>query len=76
MHANGAKYTGYWKDDKQNGKGVETWPDGAKYDGEYVDGKKHEKGYIHFLHLTGFHHYHISFLFLSIFHLIFFFFSF
>ena len=44
MHANGAKYTGYWKDDKQNGKGVETWPDGAKYDGEYVEGKKHGKG--------------------------------
>ena len=46
MHANGAKYTGHWKDDKQNGKGVETWPDGAKYDGEYVEGKKHGKGQI------------------------------
>jgi hypothetical protein len=36
----GAKYLGEWYEDKQNGKGIETWPDGAKYEGEYQNGKK------------------------------------
>ena len=39
-HANGAKYKGQWKEDKQHGYGVETWPDGAKYEGMYFEGKK------------------------------------
>ena len=30
--------------DKQEGKGVETWPDGARYEGNYLEGKKHGKG--------------------------------
>ena len=28
----GSKYEGEWKNDLQNGHGVETWPDGAKYE--------------------------------------------
>jgi len=32
-HQNGSKYDGQWVDDKQDGNGVETWPDGAKYSG-------------------------------------------
>ena len=35
---------GYWKEDMQHGKGVETWADGAKYDGDYVRGNKEGKG--------------------------------
>ncbi len=38
------RYVGDWKEDKQDGLGVETWPDGAKYEGEYIDGKKHGDG--------------------------------
>ena len=40
----GAKYEGDWKEDKQHGKGVETWTDEAVYKGEYRNGKKHGKG--------------------------------
>ena len=40
----GALYSGYWKEDKQNGKGRETWPDGAMYEGDYIIGKKHGQG--------------------------------
>lgn len=32
----GAKYIGQWQEDKQHGKGRETWPDGAMYEGDYV----------------------------------------
>ena len=32
----GAKYEGYWEEDKQHGQGLETWPDGARYEGQYV----------------------------------------
>lgn len=35
-------------DDKQEGEGVEIWPDGAKYEGKYHLGKKHGKGRIQF----------------------------
>jgi hypothetical protein len=34
-HADGAKYEGEWKNDQQNGKGTESWPDGALYKGNY-----------------------------------------
>ena len=34
------KYEGTWKNDKQNGKGCESWPEGACYEGDYVNGKK------------------------------------
>ena len=37
-----------WKNDKQEGKGIETWPDGARYEGDYVDGRKHGKGILNF----------------------------
>ena len=33
--ADGAKYDGEWKDDKQHGKGLYTFASGDKYDGEY-----------------------------------------
>ena len=42
MH--GAKYEGQWKDDLQDGYGIETWPDGSKYEGYYKQGKKHGDG--------------------------------
>lgn len=44
MHSDGARYEGNWKDDYQDGYGVETWADGAKYEGNYRRGKKHGKG--------------------------------
>jgi hypothetical protein len=44
LHTNGARYEGNWVNDKQNGHGVEVWPDNARYEGEYLDGKKHGKG--------------------------------
>ena len=31
-------------EDKQHGKGKETWPDGATYEGEYCEGKKNGYG--------------------------------
>ena len=36
MHMDGAKYLGEWKEDKQHGKGIESWPDGAVYEGHYL----------------------------------------
>lgn len=44
VHWDGAKYTGGWKDDKQDGEGEEMWPDQSVYKGEYKMGKKHGKG--------------------------------
>lgn len=35
---NGAKYDGHWKNDLQEGYGVETWADGSKYEGFYREG--------------------------------------
>ena len=43
---NGAKYEGGWKDDLQEGNGVETWADGSKYEGQFKEGKKHGLGLI------------------------------
>ena len=40
----GARYEGHWKEDKQHGEGLESWPDGASYHGDYVEGKKHGVG--------------------------------
>jgi hypothetical protein len=36
-------YKGNWLEDKQEGHGVETWPDGAKYEGNYKQGQKEGK---------------------------------
>lgn len=55
-HSGGARYEGEWKDDLQNGHGVETWPgiviililDNAKYEGTYSNGKKNGRGILHF----------------------------
>lgn len=41
---NGAKYEGQWKDDLQDGYGIETWADGSRYEGHYKMGKKHGNG--------------------------------
>ena len=41
----GAIYEGEWKEDKQWGRGEETWPDGAKYQGQYVMGRKEGNGH-------------------------------
>ena len=43
-HIDGTSYAGGWKEDMQNGKGKEIWPDGAMYEGDYVMGKKHGQG--------------------------------
>ncbi|MBA2457326.1 MAG: hypothetical protein H0V43_00015 [Gemmatimonadales bacterium] len=29
------RYEGEWKDNKQDGRGVQTWPRGDKYDGQW-----------------------------------------
>ena len=42
--ADGAKYVGEYKDDKNHGQGTYTFPDGAKYVGEWKDGKSHGQG--------------------------------
>ena len=33
-----------WKDDLQEGYGIETWSDGSRYEGYYKAGKKHGNG--------------------------------
>jgi len=33
-----------WKDDLQDGKGIEVWKDGSKYDGQYKYGNKEGYG--------------------------------
>jgi hypothetical protein len=38
--ANGDKYVGEWKDDKQHGQGTYTFADGGKLVGEWKDGKQ------------------------------------
>lgn len=38
IHLNGPKYTGQFFNDKQEGYGIETWPDGAKFEGKYFQG--------------------------------------
>ena len=37
-------YIGEWKDNYQEGKGKESWPDGTYYEGEYKNGKKWGEG--------------------------------
>jgi len=37
-------WTGQWKDDLQDGIGIETWADGSQYEGQYKDTKKSGKG--------------------------------
>ena len=37
LHANGSKYLGGWKDDKQHGFGSEYWTDKSQYVGQYVE---------------------------------------
>ena len=43
-HANGDRYVGEWKDDKQNGQGTYTHADGEKYVGEWKDDKRNGQG--------------------------------
>jgi hypothetical protein len=40
-------YIGEWKDNYQEGKGKESWPDGTYYEGEYKNGKKWGEGVLH-----------------------------
>ena len=37
-------YIGEWKDNYQEGKGKESWPDGTFYEGDYKNGKKWGEG--------------------------------
>ena len=41
---NGVKYSGEWKDGKENGYGIMTAPNGHKYEGEFKDKKAHGQG--------------------------------
>lgn len=34
--AEGARYEGEYKEDKKNGRGVQTWPSGARYAPPYI----------------------------------------
>ena len=42
--ANGNKYNGHYKNNKQHGKGVFTFFTKSSYDGDWEDGKKHGSG--------------------------------
>jgi hypothetical protein len=43
---NGQKYTGMYKRDRKNGKGVLELSDGTVVEGTWVDGKLHGKGMV------------------------------
>ena len=43
-YANGAKYTGEWKDGSPNGQGTKTYANGSKYVGEWKDDMMHGQG--------------------------------
>ena len=45
MYANGDKYVGEFKKNKQHGKGVLFYANGDKYDGDWANNKKHGKGF-------------------------------
>ena len=40
----GAIYEGNWVADKQEGFGIEQWPDGTTYTGDFHHGMKHGQG--------------------------------
>ena len=42
--ANGSKYQGDWKNNKEEGYGIYTWPDGSRYEGDWKNGKQDGKG--------------------------------
>ena len=42
--ANGDKYIGEWKDNKQHGQGTTEWSNGTKYIGGWKDNKQHGRG--------------------------------
>ncbi|MCB8818319.1 cell wall-binding repeat-containing protein [Desulfosporosinus shakirovi] len=44
--ANGDVYSGEWKNDKMNGRGVLVYSDGTEYSGTFVDNKREGQGYI------------------------------
>ena len=43
-YVDGSKYDGEWKDDKRNGKGINSYPDESIYDGEWKDDLRHGFG--------------------------------
>ena len=43
-YANGAKYTGEYKDGKRNGQGTYYYTDGSRWKGEWKNGKKNGLG--------------------------------
>ena len=44
--SSGETYDGYWKNDKRNGKGKNTWPCGEIYEGDWIDNKKDGRGFL------------------------------
>jgi hypothetical protein len=44
IFADGDKYVGEYRDNKQHGQGTYTWANGAKYVGEFKDNKKNGQG--------------------------------
>ena len=53
-HTDGAEFKGMWVEDKQEGKGIETWPDGARYEGDYKLGQKDGKIFLKILKINFF----------------------
>jgi len=43
-YKNGDRYSGEWKDDFMNGRGLMNYANGDKYDGDFIKGKKEGKG--------------------------------
>ena len=44
MNADKESYSGEWKQDKKEGKGVKVWNNGDKYDGEWKNDLREGKG--------------------------------
>lgn len=42
--ANGDRYEGEWREDKQHGRGIYMWANGDRYEGEWKDGDLHGEG--------------------------------
>ena len=46
IYSDGDKYTGLWKKDNYNGRGMFSYNNGDKYVGEWKEGKKKENDFL------------------------------